>query len=325
MSNAVQKADKATTMLKKLESSFVDALPDHLQSKHFSRSLLTAFRKTPKLLDCDGASVGLSVLTAAQLGLQIGVNGQAYLLPFKKECQLIIGYVGLIDLCYRSGFVESISADVICENDEFEYKQGLEQVLTHVPKLDGNRGKPYAVYAIARIKDSKTPTFVVMNKEEVLKVKGASPSAGSSYSPWNGDFQNEMWKKTAIRRLVKLLPKSIEINSAMQFENEQEERMKEVRATVMTEAASSGVQEKIRAQKAKQATQEPTEPEITVCAAYPELTDLVKVDRKAVDKATAKAASDYPGSCAGLKTFDDINPEDQAQCSTVVAIVRGEG
>ena len=303
----------------------MEALPDHLQSKHFARSLLTAFRKTPKLVECEPASLGLSVMTAAQLGLQIGVNGQAYLLPFKRECQLIIGYMGLIELCYRSGKVESIVADVVCENDHFVYTQGLEQILEHTPELKGPRGKPYAVYAIARIKDSKTPVFVVMNEEEVNTVKGASPSAGSSYSPWSGPFVLEMWKKTCIRRLVKLLPKSVEIDNAMQFENDQEGRAREVTATVIP-SCESATQAKIReAKEAKEAEakQEKPEPgEITLCAAYPELAEMVKADRDAVDKAAKEAAKEYGQTCGGLKSFDDIDFSNQAQCSTVVAIVK---
>jgi len=250
MSNEVVKADKATLMVTNLETSFVEALPDFLKAKHFSRSLLTAFRKAPKLLNCEPASIGLSVLTSAQLGLQIGVNGQAYLLPYKKECQLIIGYQGLIELCYRSGKIDSISADVVCENDKFTYKQGIEQTLEHIPNLKGDRGAPYAVYAIARIKDSKIPVFVVLNKDEVNKIKKSSPSAGTSFSPWNGEFVSEMWKKTAIRRLVKLLPKSVEIDHAVQFENDQEERVREVSATVVSGTANktaSQISKKIEA------------------------------------------------------------------------------
>jgi hypothetical protein len=55
-----------------------------------------------------------------------------------------------------------------------------------------------------------------MPKEEVMKVKAASPSAGSNYSPWNGPFELEMWRKTAIRRLSKTLPMNTETRQLLE-------------------------------------------------------------------------------------------------------------
>jgi len=225
-------------VLGKLDDSVSKALPTHVTKAHFMRALQTQFRKTPKLEQCTEKSIGAAVVTSAQLGLMVGVNGAAYLIPYGKECTLIIGYQGLIDLCYRSGQVESVSADVVCENDDFSYEQGLEPKLKHIPNLKGSRGEPYAVWAAARIKESSKPTYVVMNREEVLKVKNSSAGAKTSSSPWNGDFENEMWKKTALRRLVKLLPKSVELAKAFQFENDQEDRLKEVQAEVVDPLAA---------------------------------------------------------------------------------------
>lgn len=228
MSAGMMITDKQTDLVKRLEASYSGALPKHVTREQFSRAFLTAVRQDSKIMECTPKSIAGAVVTAAQLGLMIGLNGACWLIPFKNkqvmECQLIIGYQGLIDLCYRSGQVESISADVVCENDHFKYRQGLDQVLDHTPELRGPRGAPYAVYAIARIKESKAPVFVVLSKDEVMQVKKASRAATSSMSPWNGPFENEMWKKTAIRRLVKLLPQSVELSEALEFENRQEER-----------------------------------------------------------------------------------------------------
>lgn len=235
MSNevAVQKQDKATSLVKNLEASFSTALPTHVTKEHFSRALLTQFRRTPKLMQCTQQSIGGAVLTAAQLGLMLGVNGAGWLVPFKDEAVLVIGYQGMVDLCYRSDRVDSVSADVVCENDKFDYEQGLNQRLKHIPELKGPRGPAYAAYAIANIRGSDRPVYVVMNQQEIMDVKKASPAASKSESPWNGPFEYEMWKKTALRRLTKLLPKSVELASALEFENKQEERMREIEASVI--------------------------------------------------------------------------------------------
>ena len=240
MTNEIVKRDKPAQLVKMLERSFASALPTHVTKEHFARALLTEFRRVPKLAQCTQSSLGAGVLTFAQLGLMIGVNGAGWLIPFKNksddlEATVVIGYQGLIDLCYRSGMVESIFADVVYANDDFTYEQGLEQKLRHVPKLDGSRGEPYCAYAIARIKDSNTPVFVVLSKDEIENVKRSSPGAKSSQSPWQGDFEGEMWKKTAIRRLAKLLPKSIELHNALDIESKQAEHYREVSAEIVEE------------------------------------------------------------------------------------------
>ena len=279
MANSVAVQDKAGALVRNLEASFATALPNHVTKEHFARALLTQIKRTPKLMQCTSDSIGASVVTCAQLGLMLGVNGAAWLIPFENkkkhifECVLMIGYQGMIDLCYRTDRLESISADVVCANDHFEYEQGLDQKLVHRPCLTGPRGKAYAVYAIANIKGSSRPVYVVMNEEEVLVVKAASPGARKSDSPWNGNFEYEMWKKTAIRRLTKLLPKSVELNRALEFENQQAERLKEATATVIEDdpLAPGRHTRKKKSEPAKQpeaATQsDPTEP-VSVDLAY---------------------------------------------------------
>lgn len=221
--------EKKMPLVADLERSFCNALPAHVTKEQFSRALQTSFRKTPRLMECKANTIAEAVLTAAQLGLIIGVNGSCWLIPFKKNgvynCELVIGYQGMVDLCYRSDMIESIFADVVCENDTFVFRQGLDQRLDHTPNLRGERGEPYAVYATGSVKGSNRPMFVVLNKDEVYKIRNSSAAvkAGVS-SPWKGEFETEMWKKTAIKRLCKLLPKSVELVQALEFDNDESER-----------------------------------------------------------------------------------------------------
>ena len=265
-----QRGDVATDLVKKLERSYSQALPSHITMEHFSRALLTEFRRNPTLLECTPESISSGVLTTAQLGLMIGVCGQAWLIPFNnrkrgcKEAVLVIGYQGLIELCYRSDKVESVFADVVCEHDEVEYEQGLNQKLRHKPNLRGSRGKPYAVYAIANIKGSSRPVPVVLSEEEVNTIRSASPGSKKEDSPWNGDFETEMWKKTAVRRLSKYLPKSVELAAALDFETRQAEELKVVDASVVDDPLLPGrhetrrrISKESRDASATRAAQEP--------------------------------------------------------------------
>lgn len=239
MANSIAVQDKAGSLVRNLEASFATALPNHVTKEHFARALQTMFRKNPKLQECTPDSIGSSVLMAASLGLNLGVGGAGWLIPYGKECTLIIGYQGKVDLCYRSDRVESIACDIVCENDFFEYQQGTEPFLKHVPALKGGRGKMYATYACAKIKGGGMP-FVVLDKDEVMKIKAASPGAKKSDSPWNGSFEGEMWKKSSLHRLTKVLPKNTELARVLEFENQQAQRIHDIEATVVSDPLAPG-------------------------------------------------------------------------------------
>ena len=82
-----------------------------------------------------------AVVQASHLGLEIGgALGQAYLVPFNGEIKMMPGYRGLISLSRRSGEISNINANVVYENDEFDLVLGLENKVTHRPKLSGDRG-----------------------------------------------------------------------------------------------------------------------------------------------------------------------------------------
>ena len=73
-----------------------------------------------------------------------------------------------------------------------------------------------------------------------MTVKNASPAGKKDDSPWNGKFEYEMWKKTAIRRLTKLLPKTTELARVLEFENQQAQRIHDIDATVVSDPLAPG-------------------------------------------------------------------------------------
>lgn len=225
MANEVVKQDAVIKFMSKMDEAIQSALPTHVVKSAFCRAVQTALRKNPKLMQCTPASLGSAISDSAQFGLIIGLTG--HLVPYGKEATLLIDYKGLLDMAYRNERVASIDCDVICENDEFSYTKGDKPNLTHKPNLR-ERGKPYAAYAIAWLKDSDRPIFVVLSNDEIEKVRDSS-RAGKS-GPWV-DWWEEMAKKTALKRLCKIIPKSIELQSALSFERQQEERT--VQATVV--------------------------------------------------------------------------------------------
>lgn len=226
MTKSVAKAPPATLaqilMSDKFKSQLQMALPKHLTPDRFARIALTELRKNPELATCDQKSFLGAIIQCSQLGLEPGSGlGSVYLLPYNnrkancKECQVIVGYRGLIELARRSGQITTISAHCVYENDEFEWEYGIDEKLRHVPTLSQDRGAMLGAYAIAKFKDGGFQ-IEVMSKEEVDNIKKSSKAAGSQYSPWNNpDSYPEMVRKTLIRRVSKYLPLSPEMQQAI--------------------------------------------------------------------------------------------------------------
>ena len=192
-------------LIEKSKSQMALAVPNSLSVDRLARVFVTELRKNPKLLACSKMSLMSAMMQTAQLGLEVGVIGHAYLVPFKTECQLIIGYRGLIAMALRSGKVKAINAQIVYEDDEFDFQLGTDSFLKHKPKFDGS-GKPIAVYAVASLDDG-SKTFDVMSMQEVDAIRGRSKSSDSG--PWVTDFA-EMAKKCVVRRFCKMLPISAE-------------------------------------------------------------------------------------------------------------------
>jgi recombination protein RecT len=216
---ALQKKTYTTVaeMMEKNRDSIAAALPKHLTVERLTRVALGELRTTPKLLECQPASLMNAIVKASQLGLEVGSGmGHAYLVPYKTECQLIIGYRGMIALARRSGEITSINARVVYANDDFMLEYGLEERLRHIPSTAEDPGAVTHVYAVAKLKDGGIQ-YEVMTRAEVEAIRKRSKAGNAG--PWVTDW-NEMARKTVMRKLFKYLPMSIEMADAMSAETD---------------------------------------------------------------------------------------------------------
>lgn len=215
----VKVQDTPTALTKILQANMrqlTSVLPKHITPERMARVSLSTIRRNPKLCECAPETLFMAIIEASTLGLEIDSRGLAYLVPFKNkktqtyDVQLMPGYKGMVDLAYRSGKVQSIQAAVVGENDKFDYALGLKPRLEHVPNLKG-RGQIIAAYAVAIMKDGAAQ-FEVMSLEELEKVRNSSQAR--DYGPWV-DWTDQMYIKTVLKRLCKLLPLSPEIQRAV--------------------------------------------------------------------------------------------------------------
>lgn len=182
------------------------------RAERFTRICLTAMRQTPKLAQCEPASILGAMMTCAQLNLEPNTpQGLAYLIPYGRECQFQVGYKGLMQLMYRSGAIASFNADVVyrqeVEQGLFEYESGISPRISHKIDLlnpEARTGKPedvIAAYAAVVLKTGE-PIVRLVTKMEIDQARALN----RGNSPAWRDHYSAMAIKTAIKRLSAWLP-----------------------------------------------------------------------------------------------------------------------
>src|SRR5437870_1816729 len=100
--------------------------------------------------------------------------------------------------------VSSIDPAVVRRGDQYSLNLGTDRQLVHVPLIDpAKRGDWIGAYAVVEFRDGRTD-FEWMTRQEIEKVKQCSESASEAWSPWRR-FEDEMIKKSPIRRMAKRL------------------------------------------------------------------------------------------------------------------------
>lgn len=197
------------------KEQFQAVLPAHCTPERFTRVAITALTRTPKLQNCSKESFFKCLMDLSAVGLEPD-GRRAHLIPYGKECTLVLDYKGIVELMRRSGDVVRIHSDVVCENDTFEHSKG--EILAHSFDLKGGRGEMYAAYTEVTFKDGSTQS-AIMSKEEIESIRARS-KAGKS-GPWVTDY-NEMAKKTTLRRVSKLVTLSPEVQDVFEADQRRE-------------------------------------------------------------------------------------------------------
>lgn len=201
--------DTLAAMIKASERAIARALPRGMSEERFARILLTTVKQTPQLLGCDPLSFLGAAMTAAQLGLEPGPLGEAYLVPYGKQCTFIPGAPGLVKLAIQSGHVRSVIARTVYKGDEFDYEYGLDERCVHRPTQD-EPGAATHHYAIAHFVNGGHE-FIVMTQAAVDQHRRKFAKSDKAWK----EHPEAMARKTVVKQLMKLLPKSSEMARAL--------------------------------------------------------------------------------------------------------------
>jgi len=202
--NVPAKRSPVELMFEQAKPAMMAVLPGKLTGERMMRIALSAIRINPDLRKCTPASVVGAILQSCKIGLELNTPlGHAYLVPYKSECTLIIGYKGMLHLAYQNPRILAVRAHLVREQDRFEWQAGTEERIVHIPLLpERNAGSVVGAYAIIDL-DGGGHITRYMSIEEILR---ARPGHWQK-TPWNDPkAADEMILKTVIRRAIKLAP-----------------------------------------------------------------------------------------------------------------------
>lgn len=174
-------------------------------------------------------SVAKCIYNLALTGLSLNpISKLSYITPRKVgdnvEAILMPSYQGLVKLIADTGSVNTVYAYPVYEGDEFSVEYGSDVKVFHKPKF--NSKTITHVYAVAVLPDG-TKVIEVMGKDEVYDIRDRSDSYRAYRDNkvksciWITD-EGEMFRKTAIKRVTKYVPKTdrwIKINEAIEIDN----------------------------------------------------------------------------------------------------------
>jgi len=207
--------------LEKAKSTIALALPKHLNPDRMCRLAVTCFSTTPKLRECDPQSILASIIIASQLGLEPGVAGQGYLIPYKKTCTFVPGWQGLVGLLNNTGRATAWTGAVF-DGDEFDFALGSNPHLIHRPGVNyGDPPKMTWVYACGKVNGSEQVVMEAWPMARVWKHRDRFNKVGRMH--YSFDHPEMYARKVLLLQVLKYMPRSIELQDALTVANANEE------------------------------------------------------------------------------------------------------
>jgi recombination protein RecT len=210
-------AKSLSNFLTQYKGQIANALPKHISPDRMVRLTMTAFSQNSALQKCDLHTIFGSVIVASQLGLEIGVGGQGYLVPYGKTCTFVPGWQGLVDLVSRAGRA-TVWTGAVYVGDEFDWALGDMPYIKHRPAGGGDSYKDIThVYAVGRVNGSQYPVLEVWSMDRVIRHLNKYNKVGTRHYALTDNGRNmEMYaRKVVLLQVLKYMPKSIEVQRAM--------------------------------------------------------------------------------------------------------------
>lgn len=183
----------------------------------FLSSVISVGNGTPKLRKAEPMSIIGAAMVAATMQLQvIPTLGQCYIIPYGNKAQFQIGYLGLLQLCQRSGQFKKILAAPVHEGeyvsgDEFDEDYVFDRKQRKSDKVIGYMAKFELLNGFTKV------AYWDVDKVKAHAQKFSQALRSGYDTPWKSDF-DAMAMKTVLKSILKFAPKSIEMQAAVTFD-----------------------------------------------------------------------------------------------------------
>lgn len=183
----------------------------------FMSSVISVANGNPQLRRAEPMSIIGAAMVAATMQLQvIPTLGQCYIIPYGSKAQFQIGYLGLLQLCQRSGQFKKILAAPVHEGeyvsgDEFNEDYVFDRKQRKTDKVIGYMAKFELLNGFTKV------AYWDIDKVKAHATKFSQAFRSGYNSPWKSDF-DAMALKTVLKSILKFAPKSIEMQNAVAFD-----------------------------------------------------------------------------------------------------------
>ncbi|MEG0470747.1 MAG: RecT family recombinase [Solibacillus sp.] len=235
------------------------------QNYNASNSLKSAFFKLQEVKDksgrpalevCSRDSIANALLDMTVQGLS-PAKTQCYFVVYGSQLQMLRSYFGTQSVLKRLSGVKDIWANVIYQDDVFDYENyhGRERLISHKTAFENRDKEILGAYAIVQTADDEE-ILTVMTKKELEASWGQSKTSQAVHKK----FPQEMAKRTVINRAAKafintsddsdLLIESINNSTENEYENERKDITPE--ENIQQEIAQNANQEVLEIKPIKQ-------------------------------------------------------------------------
>lgn len=201
--------------------SVADALPKEFNKTRFVQNAIALLNDNDVLIDYNKSYGSKNILAGLMKGAYLNldfVSNEAYLVPYGKKLQFMPSYRGCVKLAQKYSIrpIKDIYAKVVRQGDEFTEKIVDGQPTIDFKPLPFNDGEIIGAFAVCQFQDGGLQ-YDVMSRKALDQTRKASKMANGP--AWK--FEEEMFKKTVLRRLCKHI--QIDFDSPEQFKYFNEE------------------------------------------------------------------------------------------------------
>lgn len=184
-----------------------------------ARSFAWEINTNDELKRCNPRSMVNAFYKCCEYGLDpASCLGHAWLVPYKNNIDLQIGYRGWLKLLFNSPLVANVYSYAVYEDDEFSYELGMNPNIKHIPSKEPKElEKLIATYGVVKLKNGEAQIRVCF-KDEIEESKAASRGSHKPDSPWRNHYE-AMALVVPIRKMGKNLGLPLKIEDFGEVSN----------------------------------------------------------------------------------------------------------